>query len=82
MKVRPDSDKSLVHIISWNEYETPALPFRSITKAVDTATSAGQWSCKCLAASPKFERSMVRERTRAGLGPRAIVALKVGQPPN
>jgi DNA invertase Pin-like site-specific DNA recombinase len=41
--------------------------FRSITEAVDTTTSAGRMVMQMLGSFAEFERSMVRERTRAGL---------------
>ena len=41
--------------------------FRSLTKAIDTTTSAGRMMLQMLGAFAEFERSMVRERTRLGL---------------
>jgi DNA invertase Pin-like site-specific DNA recombinase len=41
--------------------------FRSITEAVDTTISAGRMVMQMLGSFAEFERSMVRERTRAGL---------------
>jgi len=39
--------------------------FRSITEAVDTTTAAGRMVMQVLGSFAEFERSMVRERTRA-----------------
>ena len=40
--------------------------FRSLTEAVDTTTTAGRMMMQMLGSFAEFERSMVRERTRAG----------------
>ena len=41
--------------------------FRSMTEHVDTTTSAGRMMMQMLGSFAEFERSMIRERTRAGL---------------
>lgn len=41
--------------------------FRSITEHVDTTTPAGRMMMQMLGSFAEFERSMIRERTRAGL---------------
>ena len=41
--------------------------FRSLTEAVDTTTPAGQMLLQMLGSFAEFERSIIRERTRAGL---------------
>jgi DNA invertase Pin-like site-specific DNA recombinase len=41
--------------------------FRSVTEHVDTTTSAGRMMMQMLGSFAEFERSMIRERTRAGL---------------
>jgi DNA invertase Pin-like site-specific DNA recombinase len=41
--------------------------FRSLTEAVDTTSPAGRMVMQILGCFAEFERSMVRERTRAGL---------------
>jgi DNA invertase Pin-like site-specific DNA recombinase len=40
---------------------------RSVTEHVDTTTSAGRMMMQMLGSFAEFERSMIRERTRAGL---------------
>ena len=54
--------------------------FRSITEAVDTTTSAGRMLMQMLGSFAEFERSMVRERTRAGLAAARDRGVKVGRP--
>ncbi|MFT5685109.1 MAG: DNA invertase Pin-like site-specific DNA recombinase [Myxococcota bacterium] len=41
--------------------------FRSVTEAIDTTTPAGRMMMQMLGAFAEFERSMIRERTLAGL---------------
>ena len=41
--------------------------FRSLTEAIDTTTPAGRMMMQMLGAFAEFERSMLRERTKAGL---------------
>lgn len=41
--------------------------FRSLTEHVDTTTPAGRMMMQMLGSFAEFERSMIRERTRAGL---------------
>ena len=56
--------------------------FRSITEAVDTTPSAGRMVMRMLGSFAEFERSMVRERTRAGLAAARDRGVKVGRPAN
>lgn len=57
--------KDLLHLMERVE-ETEA-GFRSLTEAVDTTTAAGRMLMQMVGAFAEFERSMIRERTRAGL---------------
>lgn len=41
--------------------------FRSLTESVDTTSAAGRMLMQILGSFAEFERSMIRERTRAGL---------------
>jgi DNA invertase Pin-like site-specific DNA recombinase len=54
--------------------------FRSITEAVDTTTSAGRMVMQMLGSFAGFERSMVRERTRAGLAAARDRGARLGRP--
>jgi DNA invertase Pin-like site-specific DNA recombinase len=54
--------------------------FRSITEAVDTTTSAGRMLMQMLGSFAEFERSMVRERTRAGLTAARDRGARLGRP--
>ena len=47
--------------------EAAGAGFRSLTEAVDTTTPAGRMMAHMIGAFAEFERSMIRERTAAGL---------------
>jgi DNA invertase Pin-like site-specific DNA recombinase len=47
--------------------ENAGAGFRSVTEHVDTTTPAGRMMMQMLGSFAEFERSMIRERTRAGL---------------
>lgn len=47
--------------------EAQGIGFRSITEAIDTTTSGGKLVFHIFGALAEFERSIIRERTRAGL---------------
>ena len=70
--------KDLLHIVE--EVRDAGAGFRSLTEAVDTTTSAGRIVMQMLGSFAEFERSMVRERTRAGLVAARDRGVKVGRP--
>jgi len=70
--------KDLLHIMEG--VRDAGAGFRSITEAVDTTTSAGRMVMQMLGSFAEFERSMVRERTRAGLAAARERGVKVGRP--
>ena len=47
--------------------EAQGIGFRSLTEAIDTTTSGGKLVFHIFGALAEFERSIIRERTRAGL---------------
>jgi DNA invertase Pin-like site-specific DNA recombinase len=57
--------KDLLHLME--RIEDKRAGFRSLTEAVDTTTAAGRMLMQMVGAYAEFERSMIRERTRAGL---------------
>ena len=70
--------KDLLHIME--RVRDAGAGFRSLTEAVDTTTSAGRMVMQMLGSFAEFERSMVRERTRAGLAAARDRGVKVGRP--
>lgn len=60
--------RSLKHLIETVEgLESIGVGFQSVTEAIDTTTSGGKLVFHIFAALAEFERTLIRERTRAGL---------------
>ena len=60
--------RSLKHLIETVEQlEALGVGFRSVTEAIDTTTSGGKLVFHIFAALAEFERTLIRERTKAGL---------------
>lgn len=57
------------------------IEFRSLTEAIDTATPGGRLTFHIFAALAEFERSLIQERTRAGLEAARARGKKGGRPP-
>lgn len=57
--------KDLVGIVS--DLEERGVGFRSLSEAIDTGSAGGKLIFHVFAALAEFERSLIRERTRAGL---------------
>jgi DNA invertase Pin-like site-specific DNA recombinase len=60
--------RSLKHLIETVEtLEAQGTGFQSLTESIDTTTSGGKLVFHIFAALAEFERTLIRERTRAGL---------------
>ncbi len=60
--------RSLKHLIATVEtLEAAGVGFSSVTESIDTTTSGGKLVFHIFAALAEFERTLIRERTRAGL---------------
>jgi len=70
--------KDLLHIME--RVREASAGFRSLTEAVDTTTAASRMMMQMLGSFAEFERSMVSERTRAGLAAARDRGVKVGRP--
>lgn len=71
--------KDLVEIIS--DLERRCVTFRSLTEAIDTTTSGGKLVFHIFASLAEFERSIIQERTRAGLAAARARGRKGGRKP-
>lgn len=71
--------KDLVTIIT--ELEERGVAFRSVTEAIDTSTSGGKLVFHLFGALAEFERSIIQERTRAGLAAARARGRKGGRKP-
>jgi DNA invertase Pin-like site-specific DNA recombinase len=63
--------RSLSHLVRVIcELDERGVNFRSLSDPIDTARSGGRLVLHIMAALAELERSLIRERTRAGLGRR------------
>lgn len=72
------SIKQLIETV--DDMETIGIGFRSLTEAIDTTTPSGKLVFHIFGALAEFERSIIRERTRAGLDAAASRGRKGGRP--
>lgn len=73
---------SLPHLIGTvGALEAQGIGFRSITEAIDTTTSGARLIFHVFGALGKFERDLIRERTKAGLSAAAARGRKGGRNP-
>lgn len=61
--------------------EAEGIGFRSLTEAIDTTTAGGKLIFHIFGALAEFERSVIRERTRAGLKAARDRGRTGGRPP-
>src|SRR5262249_20058657 len=74
--------RSLKQLIETVEaLEQRGIGFRSLTESIDTTTSGGRLVFHIFAALAEFERSIIRERTKAGLDPARARGRTGGRPP-
>lgn len=73
--------RSLKHLIQTVEdLEARCVGFQSVTEAIDTTTSGGKLVFHIFAALAEFERTLIRERTRAGLAAARARGRQGGRP--
>ena len=73
--------RSLAHLISTvSELEERGVGFRSLQESIDTTTSGGKLVLQIFGALAEFERSVIRERTGAGLEAARARGRKGGRP--
>ena len=63
------------------DLQAKGIGFRSLTEVIDTTTSGGQLIFHIFGALAEFERSVIRERTRAGLASAKARGRLGGRPP-
>jgi DNA invertase Pin-like site-specific DNA recombinase len=71
--------KQLIETIE--ELRLKGIGFRSLTEALDTTTAQGRLVFHMFGALAEFERSLIRERTQAGLAAARRVGRTGGRPP-
>lgn len=57
------------------------VAFHSLTESIDTSTSGGRLVFHFMAALAEFERTLISERTRAGLASARIAGKRIGRLP-
>ena len=73
--------RSLKHLIALVEsLEARDVGFRSLTESIDTTTAGGKLVFQIFGAMAEFERSIIRERTKAGLEAARARGRKGGRP--
>jgi DNA invertase Pin-like site-specific DNA recombinase len=74
--------RSLKQLITTVEdLESQGIGFRSLTESIDTTTSGGRLIFHIFASLAEFERSVIRERTKAGLQAAHARGRLGGRPP-
>ncbi|MCY1372850.1 DNA-invertase hin [compost metagenome] len=74
--------RSLFNLIKLvRELEERGVQFRSLSESIDTGTSGGRLLFHLLAAMAEFERSLVSERTRAGMAAARARGSRIGRKP-
>lgn len=73
--------RSLRHLLETIEgLETQGMKFRSLSEAIDTSTSGGKLIFSIIGAIAEFERTLISERTKAGLEAARLRGRKGGRP--
>jgi DNA invertase Pin-like site-specific DNA recombinase len=75
----PPGDQQFITTVE--DLEARGLGFRSLTESIDTTTSGGRLIFHIFASLAEFERSVIRERTKAGLQTAYARGRLGGRPP-
>ena len=74
--------RSVRHLIDVvNDLDSRGVGFRSLTESIDTTTAGGKLVFHVFAGLAEFERSIISERTRAGLASARARGRHGGRPP-
>ena len=73
--------RSLGHLIGLvAQLENKQVTFKSLSDAIDTRTAGGRLQFHMLGALAEFERSLISERTRAGMAAARARGVRIGRP--
>lgn len=73
--------RSLSHLISLvTDLQSNGVAFKSISDAIDTSTAGGRLQFHMLGALAEFERSLISERTKAGMAAARARGTCLGRP--
>ena len=74
--------RSLAHLIEMiGKLEARSVGFQSLSEAIDTTTAGGKLIFHVMGALAEFERSLISERTRAGMASARSRGRHIGRPP-
>ncbi|GAA6176983.1 recombinase family protein [Sulfitobacter pacificus] len=74
--------RSTIHLLSILEnLQSRGIHFHAITQGIDTSTAVGRMIFGQLAVFAEYERSLISERTKAGMMAAKIRGVHVGRPP-
>jgi len=68
----------LIHVVT--SLEGKGVAFRSLSEAIDTGTASGRLLFHVMGALAEFERSLISERTKAGLAAARSRGRRAGRP--
>ncbi len=73
--------RSLSHLIEiMNRLECQGVAFKSLSESIDTSTAGGRLIFHMMGALAEFERSLITERTQAGLQAAKSRGVRLGRP--
>ncbi|MBM7326584.1 recombinase family protein [Agrobacterium sp. S2] len=73
--------RSLVNLVEHvSDLGQQGVEFRSLTESIDTSSSGGKLLFHMIAALAEFERSLISERTKAGMAAAKLRGKHVGRP--
>ncbi|MFJ9991374.1 recombinase family protein [Pseudomonas putida] len=75
--------RSLFHLVKLLEtLGHREISFQSVTESIDTSSSGGRLVFHMMAALAEFERSLISERTKAGMESARAAGKNIGRPPS
>ena len=75
--------RSLTHLVQLlDQLGERGVRFRSLNESIDTHSSGGRLVFHMMAALAEFERSLISERTRAGMAAARAQGKRMGRPPS
>ncbi len=74
--------RSLVDLVdTLDNLHTRGIQFRSLVEGIDTSTALGRMTYQLAATFAEYERTLIGERTRAGLDAARAAGRRIGRPP-
>ncbi len=73
--------RSLIHLVGMmSELGSRGIEFHSVMENIDTSSAGGRLVFHLMAALAEFERSLISERTRAGMEAARLKGIHIGRP--